>query len=140
MSYAWNKLRLAVHCLAEAGSQRERLAMAIADHLICLRTKDLPSAWRSEFTSVINRLRLVPAPNQDASIRRMVSALDDEEVGAVISSIFHLYDAVTRYQPIQSEAEVAQSTNGAHPLGERRLTGRSSKKISTSVQKELPQL
>jgi hypothetical protein len=100
MSYAWNELRLAVHCLAEAGAQRERLTAAIAGHLSCIRPKDLPLALRQEFASVIDRLCLGRVLEQDASVRRMAEALDDKEVNTMIGTILHLYDAVTRYQPI----------------------------------------
>jgi len=106
MSYAWNKLRLAVHCLAEGGSQRERLAAAIGDHLVCLRPKDLPSTWRPEFTLVIDRLCLGPVRKKEVEVRRIVGALDDDEVDAMIRSILRLYDAVTRYQPIQITEEI----------------------------------
>lgn len=108
MSYAWNKLRLAVHCLTAAGSQRERLTAAIAEHVVCLRPKDLPSPWRPEFASVIDHLCLGRVLEQDASVRRMVEALDEKEVGAMIGSILRLYDAVTRYQPIQTVEEVPE--------------------------------
>lgn len=107
MSYAWNQLRLAVHCLAEDGSQRERLALAISEHFICLRPKDLPLTWRPEFTSVIDRLCVNRVLDHDVSIRRMVRTLNDEEVGAMIGSILRLYDAVTRYEPIQGVKEVS---------------------------------
>lgn len=110
MSYAWNKLRLAVHCLTAVGPQRERLAAAIAEHVVCFRPKDLPSTWRPEFTTVIGRLglELRPVRKQAVSIRRTVDALGDEEVSVMIHCILRLYDAVTRYQPIQTIGEVSE--------------------------------
>lgn len=106
MGYAWNKLRSAVHCLAQPGSQRERLTAAIGLHLICLRPKDLPAASRAEFASVIDRLCLGRVLEQkNASVKRMVDAIDDCEVAAMVASILSVYDAVTRYQPILATAE-----------------------------------
>lgn len=102
MSYAWNKLRLAAYCLTEAGSQRERLTAAVAKHLASLRPKDLPSTLRHEFTAVSDRLCLGRTLEQHASVKQRLEALDDEEVGAMIGTILHIYDAVTRYQPIQT--------------------------------------
>ncbi|WP_019139878.1 hypothetical protein [Noviherbaspirillum massiliense] len=128
MSYAWSKLRLAVRCLADAGSPRERLALAIAEHLVCLRPKDLPSAWRAEFASVINRLCLRRVVEQDASVQRMVEVLDDAEVGAMIASILRLYDAVTRYQPMQSTIEIPESATTPPPPYKNSMVA-SSKKI-----------
>jgi hypothetical protein len=105
MSYTWNKLQLAVHCLASAGSQRERLAAALAEHLACLRPKDLPSGWQAEFALALDRLCLGRVLEQEASVRRIVDALDDEDVDAMISSILRFYDAVTRYQPLEAAKE-----------------------------------
>lgn len=115
MSYAWNKLRLAVHCLTGSGPQRERLAAAIAGHLACLRPKDLPSAWRGEFTSVIGRFCLAQVQEQAASVKRTVETLDDEDVGSMIGSILRLYDAVARYQPLHAAEEVPGSTATPRP-------------------------
>lgn len=115
MSYAWSQLRLAVHCLAKDGAQRERLTVAIAEHLICIRPKDLPMALRQEFASVIDHLCLGRVLKQDASVRRMAEALDDKEINVMIDTILHLYDAVTRYQPIQTAEEGPESITAPCP-------------------------
>lgn len=100
MACAWNKLQLAVHCLVQAGSQRDRLTIAIAEHLICLRPKDLPAASRTKFTGMIDRLCLGRVQELNASVQRMVNAIDDHEVDVMVASILHMYEEVTRYQPI----------------------------------------
>lgn len=117
MSYAWSELQLALRCLTEEGSKRERLGAAVAKHLVCLRPKDLPSECRPEFTFMIDRLRFASVRKRDASIKQLIETLREEEVDALIGAILHLYDAVTRYQPIQSTVEVASSTTSLLPLG-----------------------
>ena len=104
MAHAWNKLGAAVHCLTSADSQRERLSIAIVEHLICLRPKDLAAASGAEFTSMIDRLCL-GRMQELGSVQRMVDAIDDHEVAAMVDSILGMYDAVVRYQLIRAIEE-----------------------------------
>lgn len=126
MSYAWNKLRLAVYCLTGTGSQRERLAAAVSAHLSYLRAKDLPSTWRDEFVSVIGHFDLGQVKRQDAAVKRVVETLDDVDVGTMIGSILRLYDAVTRYQPLEAAGELQElvATSPALDKGPMKNTGK----------------
>lgn len=101
MSYAWTQLRLAVHELAQAGSQRERLAAAVTTHMLCLRPKDLPSANQAIFASLVDRLCVGRKQEWPASVKQKIETLDDKEVRALVYVILQLYDSVTRYQPIE---------------------------------------
>lgn len=106
MSYAWAQLRLAVHDLAQAGSQRERLAAAITEHMLCLRPKDFPAADQAIFASLVDRLCIGKKQEWPASIKQKVESLEEKEVRRMVKAILHLYDSVTRFQPIQAVGEI----------------------------------
>ena len=105
MTYALNKLRLAVDCLAQPGLQRDRLAKAIAEHLVCIRIKDLPLAYRAEFATLIDRLCMGRVLEPNMSVRQMLDAIDDKEVTAMTASIISLHDAVTRCNRIAGNVQ-----------------------------------
>lgn len=71
----------------------------MVEHLICLRPKDLPATSRAEFAYMIDRLCLGRV-QELGSVQRMVDAIDDHEVAAMVDTILRIYDAVARYQPI----------------------------------------
>lgn len=106
MSYAWAQLRLAVHDLAQAGSQRERLAAAITEHMLCLQPKDFPAADQAIFASLVDRLYVGRKQEWPASIKQKVETLEEKEVHKMVKAILHLYDSVTRFQPIQAVGEI----------------------------------
>jgi hypothetical protein len=105
MSYAWEKLLLAVQCLAKDGSQRDRLTAAMAGHLVCLRPKELPAEVRQKFAALIDDMCHGRVQEKSASVRRMIEGLDDHEVDRMSDSIIRIYDAVARYQPILPAGE-----------------------------------
>jgi hypothetical protein len=102
MSNAWEKFRLAVQCLAKEGSKRDCLAAAIAEHIVCLRPKELPAEVRPEFAALIDGLCLGRVQEESASVRKMVAEINDRKVDHMIHSINRIYDAVAWYQPIMS--------------------------------------
>jgi hypothetical protein len=100
MSFAWERLRQAVHTLAAPGSQRERLAQAFADCLAGLRPKDLPAEVRQEFAQLADALLLCRASRDAAMVRTRLDSIDDARIGGMIAAIIAMYDAVARYEPI----------------------------------------
>lgn len=128
MSYAWAQLRLAVHDLTQAGSQRERLVAAITEYILCLRPKDLPSGSQAIFASLVDRLCVGRKHEWPASVKREVERLDDNEVRTMVNVILQLYDSVTRYQPIQAEEKIPRLI-AAPPSSDRSHIRDNSKKI-----------
>lgn len=107
MSYALNKLGLAVGCLKRPGPQRDNLAVAIAAHLACIRIKDLPVACRADFAALLDRLCMGRILEQNTSVRQMLDMMEDSEVTAMAATIVSLYDAVVHSQ-------VTSATAGEH--------------------------
>jgi hypothetical protein len=100
MSIAWEQLRRAVHTLAEAGPQRERLTRAFVDHLTPLRPKDVPAEIRDDFVALIAALPACRSGRDATAVHSRLAALDDATVRTMTVSIIAMYDAVARYEPI----------------------------------------
>lgn len=98
MSYAWEKFHLAMHCLAGAGSQRERLVGAYVYNLIHLKAEDLPSDIQDEFRKLGRDISRQAATGNEGTVQATVDALGDEEVDRMVKSILSMHDTVTRHQ------------------------------------------
>jgi hypothetical protein len=99
MSYAYDQLRLALQYLTQSAPLHERLAKALTESL-CLRPKDLPTACRKEFLSLLNRLSVEHTTKRNTGLALKIKAMSDQEVHAITHTLLHLYDTVTRYQPL----------------------------------------
>jgi hypothetical protein len=105
MSYAYHQLRLATQCLVHPGTLQERLAKAFTEALASLRAKDLPLACRKQFCLLSDRLALATAKGLNGAPSSTLEGLADAEAFAIAKAILHLYDFVTRYQPILGAEE-----------------------------------
>lgn len=108
MSYAYDQLRLAMQYLTHTGPLQERLVKALTESL-CLRPRDLPTACRNEFHSLLNRLSMEHTTRRNTELPLKIKAMTDQEAHAIIHTLLHLYDTVTRYQPLPSVRLSGQS-------------------------------
>lgn len=99
MSYAYEQLRLAMQYLTQSAPLHERLARALNESL-CLRPKDLPTACRNEFCSLASRFAPGPAARRNTELVKKIEAINDQEAHAIVQTLLHLFDTVTRYQPL----------------------------------------
>jgi hypothetical protein len=99
MSYAYDQLRLAMQYLAQSGPMHERLAKALSESFP-LRPKDLPMVCRNEFCLLLERFSFSPSVKRNAALAMKIKAMNDQEVHAIAHTLLHLYDTVTRYQPL----------------------------------------
>lgn len=106
MSYAYERLRVAMLYLSQSGPMHERLAKALIESFP-LRPKDLPIACRKEFCSLLDRFSLNTSHPKSSALAMKIKEMNDQEVHAVTHILLHLYDTVTRYQPFPP----AEATN-----------------------------
>jgi hypothetical protein len=99
MSYAYDQLRLAMQYLTQSAPLHERLAKALNESL-CLRPKDLPMACRSEFSSLSSRFSLHASPKRNTELATKLQVINEQEAHAIVQTLIHLFDTVTRYQPL----------------------------------------
>ena len=95
MSYAWEKLHLAIHSLAGAGTQQDRLANAGLD-LINLQARDFPKELQDDFFNIKNRMTCVSAQGDEGALVATVRALDELAISSLVTNIISLHDAITR--------------------------------------------
>lgn len=79
MSYAYEQLRLAMQYLTQSAPLHERLARALNESL-CLRPKDLPTACRNEFRSLLDHLSVEHTTKRNTGLAMKIKALSDQEV------------------------------------------------------------
>lgn len=97
-SYGWEKLHLAVHSLAGASSQRDRLVNAVVYNLIHIRPEnDLSPALRIEFNQFMQDITSVAAKGNEGTVQATVDSLDEVGRSKVIEKIISFYDAVCRH-------------------------------------------
>lgn len=97
-SYGWEKLHLAVHSLAGALSQKERLVHAIGNSLIHITPEnDLPAELRDEFKEFMTGITSVEVIGNEGRVRATVDSLDEIEMNRAIEKIISFYDAVCRH-------------------------------------------
>lgn len=97
MSYAWEKLHCAIHCLTGAGTQQDRLVNAGMNFVI-LEPSDFPSELQDNFIDIKQRMTRVPAAGDEGTLVATVRTLDENELASVVDGIISLHDAITRYQ------------------------------------------
>lgn len=107
MSYAYDQLRLSMQYLAQSGPLHERLAKALSEILMSLRPKDLPSACRSEFGTLMNKFSLPHNTSRRKTLITQIRAVSEQEAHVMAQTIIFLFDTVTRYQPLPA-LETAQ--------------------------------
>ncbi len=97
MSYAWEKLHMAIHSLAGTGAQRDRLVGA-GMNLIRLQAKDFPEELQDSFLDIKGRLNCVPAEGDEGTLAATARSLEELELGALVKDIIGLHDEITRRQ------------------------------------------
>jgi cation transport regulator ChaB len=102
MSSAWKSFHLAMYALSSGDTQRERLLRAYKLHLMRLSKKDVPAEIRDQFASLQDDISRCAAREGECGVKNTLNAMSDDEIKRMINSIIHMYDAVTRYQPILS--------------------------------------
>lgn len=100
-SYGWEKLHLAVHCLAGHGDRRKRLAGALLTlNVLVARPEDkyLPDEIQAEFVEFWKEMTSVEAKGNEGTITATVNSLDEMGIGRAIEKIIEFYDTVCRYK------------------------------------------
>lgn len=99
-SYSWEKMSGAMHCLAGAGTQKERIMTAILvfHTLKAPNNPSIPPELRSRFDTFWKTVEFAKPGGKEGIWQASVDAMTDEQVRACIEEIIGLYDAVTRYQ------------------------------------------
>ena len=100
-SYGWEKLHLAMHCLAGHGDQRQRLANALLVlNVLVARPEDkyLPEEIQAEFIEFWKKITSVAARGDEGTIKETVNSLDEMGITHAIEKIIGFYDTVCRYQ------------------------------------------
>ena len=117
MTYALDKLHQALTCMAQHDSLRDGLAQSIAQHLACIRIKDLPDACRAEFAALLNQLCTGRILEPNMSVRKMLDAFDNEEITVMRASILRLHDAVAQHKT--SPAIINEASQSVSTIGEK---------------------
>jgi hypothetical protein len=97
MSYAWEKLHCAIHCLAGAGTQQDRLVGA-GMNFVALEPKDFPAELQDDFIDIKQRMTCVPAQGDEGTLVATAKSLDEIELSSIVKDIISLHDAITRRQ------------------------------------------
>jgi MoaA/NifB/PqqE/SkfB family radical SAM enzyme len=98
MSYAHEKMYVAVSTLAGPGTQRERLADAYISSVIRLLDKDIPEELRERFQILKEKITCEEAKGDEGTVKATVNAIEDNEVNEMAEEIVSLYDNITRYE------------------------------------------
>lgn len=99
-SYGWEKLHQAMHALAGAKDQKNRLISALSYDLLNIRPDpDLPEELREEFEQFMRDMTAVAADGDEGTIYATVRRMDENGVRAAIAKIIHFYDTVCRHMP-----------------------------------------
>lgn len=97
-SYGWEKLHLAVHSLAGASPQKERLANAVVYNLIYITPEnDLPPELRDEFKQFMEEITSVEIKRNEGTAQATVDSLDEIGTSRAIEKIIGFYDTVCRH-------------------------------------------
>ena len=92
MTYAWEKLHLAMHTLAGGGSIKERLWDAYSLHLLHVNPDELPEDVRP----VLRQLREEFGGDDVEAAERAIRKLSEDQALARIDAILAIHDAVAR--------------------------------------------
>ena len=96
--YGWEKLHLAVHSLAGAMPQKERLVSAVTSNLIHITPgRDLPPELRDEFRQFMEEITSVDARANEGTIQATIDRLNEVGISRAIDKIIGFYDAVCRH-------------------------------------------
>jgi len=100
LSYSWEELYEAVLGLAQGtGTVQERLIDAFVDHLLKLKSSDLPSELQEEFTRLLEDVTWTAAQGDEEVLRAAVRAMDEEAAQNLIDRIVCTYDQIARRDP-----------------------------------------
>ncbi|MBI1891438.1 MAG: hypothetical protein HYS18_12380 [Burkholderiales bacterium] len=106
MSLAWEKFSAAVQSLTGPGHQRERLSTACVEHLLSLRSKELPTEIKNDFEMLTEAI--LGHSKDCGKIRSAIASADDMQVMAMVLLILRMYAVLVQYQPFPIQANAAQ--------------------------------
>lgn len=95
--YAWEKFHLAAEMLREDGDKRDKLAEAFAQEIGLIKEEDVPTDHKEKIDFIFDQLSL---PEKVETLSRMahphhaVKTLSDDEIDAIIKTIFELESAL----------------------------------------------
>lgn len=97
-SYGWEKLHIAVHTLAGATDQKQRLVNAVVFNLIHITPEnDLPPQIQNKFKEFMQHITSIPAIGDGGTVQATIETFDEMEIGRAIEKIISFYDTVCRY-------------------------------------------
>jgi len=97
LSYAWEKLHMAVLALAALRVPiKERLVLAYVHNLSVLEPEDVPEPIKAKFNAVHKRITEADPVGDEGRIRASVNAMSDEEASHLAEEIVSMYDKITR--------------------------------------------
>ena len=100
ISYGWEKLHQAVHALAGAVEQKERLQNALSFDLLNIKPgTDLPEELQAGFAEFMVQMTAVAADGDEGTIYATVRRMDENGVKMAIEKIIGFYDRICRYMP-----------------------------------------
>lgn len=97
-NYGYEKLSDAMHLLTGAGSQKERLLLAVVTCLIHIDSeKDLPEAIRNDFRTFRRKMTSVPARGNEGTVKAAIDTLNRNRIGQAIEEVILFYRTVCFY-------------------------------------------
>jgi hypothetical protein len=101
-NYGWQQLHSAVHCLADSGDLRKRLAYAAAalhnPEVLQNPKIHLPKEIRDEYIEFVRKMSSVKATGDEGNFQATVNTLDEMEMNRAAKKIISFYDTICRYQ------------------------------------------
>jgi len=98
-SYGWEKLHVAVHSLAGAASQKERLVGAVVFSLIHINPDvDLPEKMRDEFKQFMQEITSVAAMRDEGTVQATIDTYDELALSRAVEKIIGFYDEICHYR------------------------------------------
>lgn|SRR5690606_30068939 len=93
----WNSLHAAVHTLAGASNQKQRLESAIIFNLSQINPeRDLPPEVRRNFVAFMREMRARHTRDSEGAVWEVVNLMDSLQRQQAITHIIDFYDAVSR--------------------------------------------
>lgn len=93
----WNHLHAAVHTLAGASDQKQRLESAIISNMAQINPDhDLPPEIRHDFVSFMSEMRSHRTRDSEGAVWELINRMDRLQRQQAITRIIDFYDAVSR--------------------------------------------
>ncbi|HWV17656.1 MAG TPA: hypothetical protein VNZ68_03675 [Rhodocyclaceae bacterium] len=114
----WQSLHAAVHTLAGASDQKQRLESAIIFNLSQINPeRDLPPEVRRHFVTFMREMRTHHTRDSEGAVWEVIKLMDSLQRQQAITHIIDFYDAVSRLTGVGEEdgAEYGKQTAAAVP-------------------------